>query len=100
LLRVFVDDTRTPPSDSWILANNFDEAIEFLRTRDVVELSLDHDLGYDSKSGYEICKWMVEHDVWPRYVRVHTANPVGRENMVQLLNHYKPEFVEVSIYFM
>jgi hypothetical protein len=99
MMRVFVDDTRRPPSDEWILARNFDEAIHLLGTRDVIEVSLDHDLGIESRSGYDICKWMVENDVWPRYVCVHTANPVGRDNMLQLLNHYAPEIVNVSVYY-
>jgi hypothetical protein len=99
MLRLFVDDTRIPYSDAWTLAKTYDEAIDYLQTRDVIEVSLDHDLGLDSKSGYEICKWMVENDVWPRAICVHTANPVGRDNMVHLLNKYAPDFVMVSVYF-
>lgn len=49
---------------------------------------LDHDLGEDCESGYDILKWALAEGLMPGNVVLVTANPVGRENMAnQLLDH-------------
>ena len=49
-------------------------------------IDLDHDLG-SQKTGYDFCKYLVEKNIVGNF-HCHTANPVGRFNMTQLLNHY------------
>ena len=45
----------------------------------VADLSLDHDLGEDQETGYDLVKWMAETDAWPQNKpTVHSMNPVGR----------------------
>lgn len=40
-------------------------------------------------TGYDLCKWMAENDVWPQYKpTVHSANPVGRVNMQSIIDRY------------
>ena len=34
--------------------------------------------------------WLCENDRWPPEVRVHTANPVGREWLVGMARRYGP----------
>lgn len=71
------------------IATSYDEAIDiFLDLNDGNDIciSFDHDLGTD-KTGYDFAKWLVEHYV-TGYFTVHSMNPVGRENIRQLLNHY------------
>lgn len=56
-------------------------------------LDLDHDLGdyvEDGGDGYELIKWMIENGYTTKNfkVRLHTMNPVGRENMQQLIDRY------------
>lgn len=108
-MRIYLDDIRTPP-DGWTIVRTYAECIEALQTGNVDYLSLDHDLaeehyavstGYTDHqpvfrepTGYDVCKWMVENDVWPKKaITLHSANPVGRQNMRQLLERYKPEGV-------
>jgi hypothetical protein len=102
-MNVFLDDVRDCPP-GFTLARTYDECIALLRENDVDTLSLDHDLGQDNPyagyvqpahTGYDVCKWIVEHDKWPKRIILHTANPVGRANMYQLLNRYKPDDVEL-----
>lgn len=98
-MKLFVDDLRDAPDDSWEVARSYSEAMEFMNgTVDV--LSLDHDLGCYDKTGYDICKWMVEYlgfPDWPNLIVIHTANPVGRDNMVQLLNRYAPDTTQIQV---
>jgi Cyclic-phosphate processing Receiver domain len=67
-------------------------AIELLKTGQVTDASLDHDLGEgDVEEGYALCLWMAEHDVWPsEAIRVHSANPPGTERMVGVIHRYGP----------
>lgn len=58
-------------------------------------LDLDHDLGenedgYDdyAKTGYDVCKWIVENQIPLVGFHIHSMNPVGAHNMRQLLSHY------------
>jgi hypothetical protein len=107
-MNLWVDDTRDAPDHTWVVARNYDDAMHYLRGHQVVMLSLDHDLGYywdgkintrfnpTEKTGYDICKSMVDEGLWPKFIYFHTMNPVGEENMRQLLTHYAPEGVKIG----
>lgn len=88
LVNLYVDDLRRYP-DGFIIARNYDEAIEVLNTYKVNILSLDHDLGLDEngneKNGYDIVKYMCENGISPRKIYIHTDNVVGRNNMYHTL---------------
>ena len=80
-----MDDVRRPPSDEWIWAKSFDQAIEVLQTGDVAEASLDNDLHPFVHDGLEVVEWMIEKRVFPRRVRVHTDNRIASTEMCGLL---------------
>ena len=86
MIKLWVDDVRDAPDESWMVARNFDVAIFWLAQRGVSVVSLDHDLG-EEKTGYDIAcameRWMVEGDYDPPEIRIHSANPVGRGNMLR-----------------
>lgn len=50
-------------------------------------ISFDHDLG-PGKDGYYLAKWLVEFEPHMLGYNVHSMNPVGRQNITQLLDHY------------
>jgi hypothetical protein len=110
---LWLDDERKPPSLSdsgipWTWAKTADEAIEYLKTGEVVFASLDHDLAdehyYENskaqqegrpldtsackeKTGMSVIDWMEEQNVWPKDgVRVHTLNGQARERMLSVVN--------------
>lgn len=95
-IRLFLDDIRVPtwaehhrdPKD-WTVVRTYEEAVELLKTGDVVEATLDHDLGQDV-TGYDLVCWMEENNVWPREgTRVHSANPSGSAAMRRVIRkHY------------
>jgi hypothetical protein len=93
-MRIYVDDIREAP-EGWLLADCAGIALHFLQNLDVEAISLDHDLGEDSLTGYDIAKKMVELSLWPKDIYCHSANPVGRINILALLQRYAPEGVMV-----
>jgi hypothetical protein len=84
-VKVWLDDRRPPhpDSESWVWVRTPEEAIELLRAGDVVELSLDHDLGLlggeREPTGYDVILWMEEAVatrgfIPPATMRVHSSN--------------------------
>jgi hypothetical protein len=84
-MRVFLDDERRTP-DGWVRAWWPDEAIALLEGGEVIELSLDHDLGDDARgTGYDVVLWIEEavatRGFRPPVMRVHSANSPARAKM-------------------
>jgi hypothetical protein len=52
-MNVFLDDERTAP-EGWVLVTSPQEAIRLLATGNVDQISLDHDLGDTSCTGYDV----------------------------------------------
>ena len=96
----------------WV--KNYDDFVEWIEVNGLPEMiSFDHDLGEDlamdlvsngvnkkvartikrdSKSGYDAAKWLVDdsidNDMDLPMFGVHSANPVGAENIRRLLTNY------------
>lgn len=84
-MKVYLDDERATP-EGWARVYWPDEAIALLETGEVVELSLDHDLGDDERgTGYDVVLWVEEAVATRRFVPprmvVHSANAPARERM-------------------
>ena len=88
-MKVFLDDLRAAP-EGWKLVRWPNEAIELLKTGEVTEISLDHDLGDDVRgTGSDVILWM-EQAIVDRYfppimkiplIKVHSANTSARLKM-------------------
>jgi hypothetical protein len=96
---LYIDDERVPKTKrSWVVVRNVDEAkTVVLESGCPSYISFDHDLGSDieSESGYGFAKWLVDADLDGKVripddfqFNVHSANPVGRENIEAILNAY------------
>lgn len=84
-MRVYLDDERETP-EGWVRVYWPDEAIELLKTGEVVEISLDHDLGDDERgTGYDVVLWIEEAVATtgfePPEIKVHSANSSARQKM-------------------
>lgn len=95
---IYVDDIRVPsniPSDA-VVCRTYADSIATIDTcisnGTFIDLDLDHDLG-EEKSGYDIAKYIVENQYKKCRFRVHSANPVGRQNISQLVTHYGYEYI-------
>ena len=97
-MKIYLDDERIAPA-GWVQVRWPGEAIELLKTGNVIELSLDHDLGDDERgTGYDVLLWLEEQVVCglftPPVIHVHTANPAARVRMeaaVQSIRDYSTE---------
>lgn len=92
-MKIWVDDLRPAPIEFNLQVLASQTAIGWLdwakRKGMVVEiLSLDHDLGGEDTTR-PIVLWMIENEFWPVEVRVHSANPVGREWLEGMIERYK-----------
>ena len=112
--KLFIDDIRYPfnigvDCTDFMIARNPFVAKQLIEQYKPQYICFDHDLGIDDngnlyETGYDIAKWLVEKDLDDstfitsqfKYL-VHSANPVGKNNIESLLNNYiKQKFSEIS----
>ena len=88
---LFIDDVREHFFNETIglvdVARTYNQAIEFLNIKYYDVVSFDHDLG-EEKTGYDIAKYIIENQIQIGSFYIHSANPVGRKNIEELLLHY------------
>ena len=82
-MKIWLDDMRPAP-EGFVWCRSVNEAKRLV--------DCDHDLGdyaCDGGDGIKLLDWLAEtRQFLP--VRIHTMNPVGRENMERLLRRYWP----------
>ncbi len=114
-MRLWIDDERPMPWEDQIWhvhAKTSDEAIKWLDTwrrnnaergkplgHLIKEVSFDHDLGGEDTTR-RVMLWMIENDVWPEEITIHTMNKVGREWLLGMANRYAPPEVVISQLFL
>src|SRR5690554_3429129 len=90
--KLYLDDIRSIPFD-FIGVRSYSEFVNFIEQNGLPDfISFDHDLGLE-ESGFDCAKWLVNYCLdyqrkLPEFV-VHSKNPVGKENIESLLNHFK-----------
>lgn len=113
-IKLWVDDIRKAP-EGWHHAKTVTEAIRVLDTMEVAEVSLDHDISYKVSIGHGdprpfaspetfepvarfIARMVIENEVhtgeYPRVVRLHSANAMGRIKMMAILSPVR-QFIEI-----
>ena len=95
-MRIYLDDERIAPA-GWLQVRWPDEVIELLKTGNVTELSLDHDLGDDERgTGYDVLSWVEEQVICnlftPPVIYVHTANPAAKSRMEAAVRSIRSNF--------
>lgn len=100
--KLYLDDLRDVPEDFECFVRSYKHGVEFVKRYGIPHfISFDHDLGEDENgnllpTGYDFAKWLVETDMDNMYggfpenfsFNVHSANPVGKENIESYLNNY------------
>ena len=84
-MKLYLDDEREAP-EGWVRVRRPGEAIKFLKTGAVTDLSLDHDLGNERRgTGYDVVLWVEEvvatSGFVPPKMTVHSSNPSARAKM-------------------
>lgn len=95
IMKLFLDDVRTPPDGNWIVKRSSKDGIEFVLTKGCPTfISFDHDLGGEDTSMIFINDLITNvldqkvniPDDFDYYV--HSANPVGSENIKSKMNNF------------
>lgn len=113
MYKLYLDDMRFPKSDGWTIVRSYDEFVYHIKLHGLPnEISFDHDLGKDDeirniatgmskrqaralkkeiKSGYDCAKFLGEYCIENQLPlplwNVHSANPVGKENIEMYLKN-------------
>lgn len=109
-MKLWLDDVREPHrfgALGWTWAKTAEEAIEYLKTGEVTEASLDHDLAPEhypwsglriedtQGSGYDVvCFLEANPQYMPEKIKVHSMNPVGAARMCKVLTKLYGETIE------
>ncbi len=100
MLKLWHDDIRRPPNDSWNWARTNDTAKELFLRQPYTVASLDHNMGLHNfnpnepqNNGLELARWMVKNGCVPPYVRIHSFNPIGALAMREILKDHAKEVI-------
>ena len=101
-MKLWVDDERPAPDDSWSTAKDSHSArvvLALCHLARLEEVSLDHDLGGED-NGMIVLNCMADHAVWPATLTIHTANPPARERMLAAANADAPDWVDINVIYL
>lgn len=90
--KLYLDDLRPIPQD-FVGLRSYTEFVAYIEANNLPDfISFDHDLGIE-ESGYDCAKWLVnyclDHNLRLPEFEVHSQNPVGKVNILALLNNFK-----------
>jgi hypothetical protein len=106
-MKLWHDDIRPAP-EGWVWARTNEAAKLYLQTGEVVEISMDHDMGLDGFSeeeidanpellfgmgqsphtGLDLVHWMVDREIVPAKITIHSWNPEGARAMAARFNYF------------
>lgn len=104
-MKLWHDDVRPCPP-GWVWAKTNAEAMGYLSSGEVEEISMDHDLGATPKGddsdiylkgeskdecGLDLAKWMCAKGHIPSTINIHSWNPDGAEEMLRCFADHKHE---------
>jgi hypothetical protein len=112
MYNLFLDDERFPQTaitlvtenvdlykdnNDWVIVRNYNEFVDMVNEMGMPNMvSFDHDLADinndKEKTGFDAAKWLVDYcmdnDVKLPNYQVHSANPVGKENIKSYLENF------------
>ena len=106
MVKLYLDDIRNPnqsgyKDDEWVVCRNDKTFKDMFTSFDsvVTHISFDHDIhcydeNGDEVTGYDCVKWLCDYildnnlDISDLTLNFHTANPVGKENMMCYWNNF------------
>jgi len=94
IMKIFLDDNRTPYDNTWVTIRCYHDFIHIIQTSfdRINVISFDHDLGSDEFTGFDCAKFLIDYCMTNNkelpQCYSHSANPIGRENIINLINNY------------
>jgi hypothetical protein len=103
-MKLFIDDIRDAPDNSWVLVRTISEAIRFIARygNEIRTISLDHDISipvnvddtyrpFPSKETYQPVAYFIRHFYYENYVPniiVHSSNTVGANEIKNIFDEH------------
>jgi hypothetical protein len=104
-MKLWVDDLRDPPTADWTWVQTSKAARWYLNiwlnseidiSDKHLEVALDHDLGIsmehdslgDEDTTRSVVLWLIDNEIKPDKITVHTGNPVGRDWLEGMIERY------------
>jgi len=101
-MKVWHDDIRVPPDDTWTWVRTNSEAKRLLEAQKVNEINMDYDLGLEhldpaehedadflrgqgEETGGDLARWMVKRDLTPPKVVIHSWSQHGRDSIQETM---------------
>ena len=115
MFNVYMDDLRPGPNngfngqeigwEDWVIVRSTENVKTLLKLNLINDLSLDHDMGYNSinpsnenPSGKALVLWMIENNCWPKgNIFVHSANPIGSKSMRELIEKHRDNHLTIKV---
>lgn len=92
-MKIWLDDIRSAP-EGFIRCKSVNETIRLIlmseNTEQIEVIDCDHDLGDYANDGGDAIKlldWLAARETY-YHIKLHTMNPVGRDNMLRLIQRY------------
>ena len=102
--KLWLDDVRKPPDESWTWCKSVDEALVFVKANACEEWALDHDLGgqlahyghgpydFEAPSGLAFVSRLATECDWsrrlPSRISIHSTNDEGVYAMIRILYRF------------
>lgn len=84
-MKIWHDDERPIPDESWTLARTNAEALDLLRNNGVSEISCDYVLADFMESGLTLTRDMIAEALVPSIVTFHTSSYTGAQECIKEL---------------
>ena len=102
MIKVWLDDEWEPTED-WYWVKTTEECVNYLRSHKVDMLSLDYDLGDNSRgTGLSVAQWLtwaaqynptVSRDTLPHLIAIHSSNEIGKQKIRRELRKLGKNYV-------
>ncbi len=87
--KLWVDDERPAPDETWDVAKRAAEAYNLIDTHDYSVISLDFTL-IGMESGFDIVVWMRNNNRWPETIIAHSSSGSARSLILESAREYGP----------
>lgn len=94
-MKLWIDDMRDAPDDSWTVVRKVQAAIRFLATQKIEEISIDHDIEnrpsdetFQPVAYFIAERWCVASERHAPKVTIHSDNPVGAREIQAILSDH------------
>lgn len=95
-VKLFVDDSRTPPAHGFECAEDYEGAIFLLKYMTFDFITLDYDLG-NGMTGLDILKFICESKRYPQHINIHSDHSEGRWLMKKYADDNLPPNVRITM---